>query len=315
MSQNNSNPPHSSFDLVLNENWEWYVNDKRIKRKHHESLGDEFYNHSNLAIEACPFCKIPMKRNWHSQRDKPDDDFEYEKFILKFCIKCAYWKFSGLESSQQCMDSPTNIIASSLAAKFEKNTPDGCSSELAQYIIRNPHFLNEIRPQRLETLVADIFKQNHKHCEVRHVGGPGDLGVDVLFIDNEKTKWLIQVKRREKAEKPEGFSTLQSILGTLLLADEKHGIIVSTSGSFSRPLEKQRGVALEKGYVVKLIDKSLLTQMVGSLVPNTPWKQFFLESPASANLKKVRDKFLSIKLEDFRRSKEHGKQTDLFSQL
>jgi hypothetical protein len=314
MDTKSQNTLHASFDLVLNDNWEWYINDKRIKRKHHESLGDEFYDHSNLTIEHCPFCRIPLKRNWHSLREK-SDDFEYEKFILKFCIKCAYWKFSGLETSQQCMDAPTNIIATSLAAKFEKNSPDGCSSELAQYIIRNPHYLNEIRPQRLETLVADIFKQNYKHCEVRHVGRPGDLGVDVLFIDNEQTKWLIQVKRREKPEKPEGFSTLQSILGTLALTDEKHGIIVSTSGSFSRALEKQRGVAMDKGYIIKLIDKPLLTQMVGSLVPNTPWKDFFLKSSASKTLKKVQDKFLSIKLEDFRIKKEQGKQTDLFSSL
>ena len=303
---------HSSFDLVLNSDWNWYVNEKRIKRKHHEDLEFTFQEHDSLVVETCPFCKIPMRRSWQSMRDKDDDDYEYAKFILKFCIKCAYWKFSGIECSQACMDAPTNIIASSVAAKFEKNSPGGCSSELAQFITRNPNYLNEINPNRLETLVADVFKQNHKHCEVRHVGRPGDLGVDVLFIDNEKTKWLIQVKRREHADKPEGFSTLQSILGTLILADSTHGIIVSTSDSFSRPLEKQRGIAQKKGYTIKLIDKSLLTQMVGSLVPNTPWKDFFVKSSASAHLKPVHKKFLSIRLDEYRKKKELGKQTSFF---
>ncbi|WP_159078674.1 restriction endonuclease, partial [Klebsiella aerogenes] len=63
----------------------------------------------------------------------------------------------------------------------------------------------------METLVTDIFKANYRHCEVKHVGGPGDLGIDVLFIDDNDTKRLIQVKRREHPKRAEGFSTLQSI--------------------------------------------------------------------------------------------------------
>ena len=302
---------HSAFDLVLNDNWEWNINNEEVEEDNHDYLNMEFYDHNNLRIEFCPFCQIPMKRKWHSLKDKNEDNYERQKFILKFCIKCAYWKFSGLESSPRCMVAPTNIIATSLAAKFDEVSPDGCSSELAQYITRNPNYLNKINPHRLESLVADIFQANYKNCEVRHVGRPGDLGVDVLFIDSEKTKWLIQVKRREKSHKPEGFSTLQSILGTMLLTDEKHGIIVSTSDSFSRPLEKQRGVALEKGYLVKLIDKSLLTQMVGPLIPSTPWRSFFMESSASDFLKNAREKFLEIKIDDFNNRGENN-QLPLF---
>lgn len=303
-------PQHSAFDLVLHSNWNWYVNNKKIKYKNRDIFEDSFSMHDNLAIESCPFCQTPMRRTWYSTVNKGDDNYDNGKFILKFCIKCAYWKFSGSDYSEACMDSPTNIIASSLAAKFDRNPPAGCSAELAQFIVRNPNYLNEINPIRLESLVADVFKQNHRLCEVRHVGRPGDLGVDVLFVDSEETKWLIQVKRREKPNKPEGFSTLQSILGTLILNDSSHGIIVSTSNSFSRPLEKQRGIAQAKGYTIKLIDKSLLTQMVGSIVPNTPWKDFFINSSVSDYLKPLYQKFLSIKLDKYRSQKiEQGKQT------
>ncbi|WP_408614002.1 restriction endonuclease [Hymenobacter yonginensis] len=94
----------------------------------------------------------------------------------------------------------------------------------AKYIIRYPHHLNSITSNRLEHLVADIISASYTHCEVKHMGGPSDRGIDVLFINSGNTHWLIQVKRSEGPTVPEDFSTLQSIIGKLLLMGDKNAM-------------------------------------------------------------------------------------------
>jgi hypothetical protein len=106
----------------------------------------------------------------------------------------------------------------------------------------------------METLVADIFRANYQHSEVMHVGRPGDRGIDVIFIDSACTKWLIQVKRRARVRTSEGFATLQSLLGTMALEGERHGMIVSTAHSFSYQARQAQRRARQQGYVIELYD-------------------------------------------------------------
>lgn len=172
------------------------------------------------------------------------------------------------------MDSNQTALVNSVAAKFEPKLPDGCSEELAQHLRRNRAYWNDLSPKRMETLVADIFRANYRHSEVIHVGRPGDKGIDIVFIDSG-TKWLIQVKRRAHASKAEGFASLQSVLGMLVLEGERHGIIVSTADSFSHQARKAQHRARERGYVVELYDQRILDRMIGALLPQVPWREIF----------------------------------------
>ena len=141
----------------------------------------------------------------------------------------------------KCMDPHQTVLVSSVTKKFDLDLPEGCFTELAQDLRRHPHRWHSLNPKRMEKLVAEIFRANHETAEVIHVGKPCDGGVDVVFVECSGTRWLIQVKRREKPEKAEGFSTLQNILGTLVLENERHGMIVSTSDSFSYYAERASG--------------------------------------------------------------------------
>jgi hypothetical protein len=125
----------------------------------------------------------------------------------------------------------------------------------------------------METLVADIFRANYRHSEVIHVGRPADRGIDVIFIDTACTKWLIQVKRRACARKSEGFAALQSLLGTMALEGERHGLIVSTANSFSYQARRAQRLARQQGYIIELYDKGVLDRMVGALLPQVPWRE------------------------------------------
>lgn len=233
--------------------------------------------------DFCPYCGHWLRHKTHKHYEGdgklitriPEDAPATRHYVLSTCHRCSYWSITGSEAGTRCMDPVFLMSAASVAAKFSTEAPQGCSEELAQHLRRNPDLWHFLEPTRLETLVRDIWKANHRHCEVKHVGGPGDLGVDVLFIDDNERRWLIQVKRRSKANKAEGFSTLQSILGTLALQGERHGIIVSTADYFSYQAKREAANAAKQGFKIKLLDKGILNRMVGALLPRYPWLSLF----------------------------------------
>lgn len=267
----------SLFDIATHETSDWLVNGEPVD----EHVGEHLNDKTSLEIpswgsSACPYCKSTLRpvdftdvidgnEVWHNNR----------LYASQRCARCAYWEFHGTEGGNKCMDSNQTVLVASVAAKFDRGLPDGCSNELAQHLRRNPTLWHHLSPKRMETLVADIFRANYQHSEVLHVGRPGDRGIDVVFIETTGIKWLIQVKRRERANKAEGFATLQNILGTLILEGERHGIIVSTADSFSYQARQAKRKALDQGYVVELYDKGVLDRMIGVLLPQVPWRDLF----------------------------------------
>jgi hypothetical protein len=110
-----------------------------------------------------------------------------------------------------------------------------------------------------------------------HVGKPGDLGIDVVFVEANGNKWLIQVKRRESPNGPEGFETLQKLLGTLVLEGEVRGVVASNASHFSYQAKREAKRASTRGYTIELLDRGKLSRMLGPLLPDRPWRQYLRE--------------------------------------
>jgi HJR/Mrr/RecB family endonuclease len=272
---------HSNLDIAEYGFSGWLINGEQVSEDTEEYLnsiysGTEF---EYWGYYYCPYCKTKLVKGLFQDLLEEDDKEWYQKlnrqFQISICDYCKFWEVQRSEYTNQCMDEPLNIWASSVAIKFESDLPKGCSQELAQYIRRNPQFLNKINPKDFEKFVADVFRANHKEAEVIHVGKPCDEGVDVIYVDDDSTEWLIQVKRREHSNRAEGFSTLQSILGTLALKGKRHGIIVTSADYFSYHAKKATKQAEKQGYTVELIDKGKLNRMISPLLPQTPWSSLF----------------------------------------
>ena len=266
-----------NFDIAAQGQWDWTINGNPADEYTNECLNEEFsVSYGTFSPSVCRYCHTPMTSQ--SFNDVSDDDEEWHKdriYLAQTCPRCAHWEFAGNEVGNRCMDAPEIVLLSSISARFEGILPDGCSIELAQHLRRNPQKWHELNPRRFEKLVADVFRANYADSEVIHVGGPGDRGVDVIFVDGNKTRWLIQAKRRANPRKAERFSTLQSILGTLVLEREKHGMIVSTSNTLSRQAKVGVRDAEDEGFIVKTIDKGVLDRMVGARLPSAPWREIF----------------------------------------
>lgn len=276
---------HSNLDILQYDDFGWSINGEKVSLKLQEEF-DSTYSDIESLTEAgsilCPYCvkQFLLKSTFQDIVDGDDDNDEHysklnREFQISVCENCKYWEVQRSEYTNRCMDSPLNIIGSSIAVKFQSELPKGCSEEIAKFVRRNPNFLHEINPKDFEIFIADVFRANHKEAEVVHVGKPCDKGIDVIYIDDNSVEWLIQVKRREKANKAEGFSTLQSILGTLALEGKRHGIVVTSADYFSYHAINAAKQAKQQGFTIELIDKGKLDRMISPLLPEAPWKNLF----------------------------------------
>lgn len=222
----------------------------------------------------CPYCQSALEIFEHIQWDNPIEDHgifnltpDYAR--LAYCEYCGFWNWYST-----CWNRGwNNFAALSVLKEFDPSLPTGVNSELARHLRQNPQLWQRLSPLAMEKTVADIFRANFQSSEVLHVGKPGDGGIDVLFVDSDSHRWLIQVKRRRLAC-AEPFETVQRLLGTMLLGQSRFGIVASNADHFSFAAERAAKDASDLGYTVHLLDRGKLTRMIGALLPTRPWNSY-----------------------------------------
>lgn len=213
----------------------------------------------------CPFCQMTFDRAEYN------DEGEEQHYVLWRCAGCSFWQWYFLEYMGRAGGVWCDAAAP-FEQTFEDSLPDDCRSEWARHLSRNPKLWTGISSTKLETFVADIFRANYAHADVIHVGRPADRGIDIVFIESNGKKWIVQVKGRTRPNATEGFETLQKLLGTLFLEGCPNGMIVTTADHFSYHVREQVGRASELGVRVELIDQGKLTRMLGPMLPISRWK-------------------------------------------
>ena len=238
-----------------------YCSDKTIDEIIDNALKDPWY---------CDYCLTKLLK----VEDQVHEEGNYRDYCLWYCRKCRFWQACFRPDPSRYDIPPPDFHAYiSKLREFDTNLPEGCSEELALYIRMHPNFLHSCDPKGFEKFVADVFRANYTNAEVLHVGKPSDGGIDVLLIDAEKGKWLIQVKRRGFQKPSEEVKTIRDILGAMHLAEARVGIVVSTAGRFSRPAQD---AAVKAGEVrnpmtVHLVDKGIFNKMLDPVLPDRPW--------------------------------------------
>jgi hypothetical protein len=266
---------YSDYDLARNGSLAgWQVNGSDARPRISQYLNEycSINELSDWGRRLCPYCGIVLRSAGLDEVAPLDEAWNFNRsYVLRACARCTYWEFFGSEGGNRCMDPTTVVLARAVARKFSAAVPEGCASELAQYLRRHPDSWHRCSPARVERLVAEIFRSNYRTCEVRHVGRPGDHGIDIVFIDGEGVQWLTQVKHHLRPGRKEGFRTIQSVLGTLALEGQGHGIVVSTADSFTREARTAVQRARGHGFIVELRDRGVLDQMLGPVLPDAPW--------------------------------------------
>jgi len=219
----------------------------------------------------CPFCKQTLECGKRSKESNIDGRFVG---ALESCPNCTFWDWYYMEQGYSGRWNLGVYAYTTVLGKireYEHELPKGCYEELAAWIRQNPSRWHSISPTQLEHLVAAVFRANYVQAEVSHVGQPDDGGVDVVYVDVEKRQWLIQVKRREKANHAKSVSTIRNLLGTMVLENSSFGIVVSTADHFSYQAYSAISRAGERSMTVRLIDRLALDHMLSGLLVERPW--------------------------------------------
>ena len=247
------------------------------------------------ASSTCDFCNTPLTFVQVGETWAEVENGEAGCALL-YCPNCRFWAFRvGTDlpvaspepiqwtARETCPATFINQVCVSKAAEFPTELPPGCDAEIAAYVRRHPGLLRRMAPARFERLVADIYRANHRHAEVMHVGRPGDGGVDIHFVD-DGVPHIISVKRRGPEREAEEVATIRDLLGVLVLEGCRHGIVVSSADRFSPAArEATRMAAIPKsltplGFEIDLVDEGRLDRMLDPVLPDRPWLKPLKES-------------------------------------
>ena len=204
--------------------------------------------------------------------------------LVIICTNCGWWKLIKHFKDGVCSDEDhslwfTNFIYEGIIHTFPQDSPEGLIEAVRQQIARREIDLYSISPTMLEHLVGAVVK-DHLGLDVRHVGGPGDEGIDLL-VSESANPIAIQVKRRQSHSKIETVSEVRHLLGSMLIKGYKHGILATTAGRFSRPAQAAvEGIRERLSVVIELYDYRKLLELVQpNAITSRPWDLLLTSQP------------------------------------
>lgn len=228
-----------------------------------EELNEDFFMPLSAQIqtgffadvkENCKYCKIRMETPVN-EIDDGGGGYDYVNQVYA-CPNCGWWYEHELESTYlgegDSYAKTTNWFG--ILRKYDVGAIDLPVSSLRHELKKRSYLLYHVHPKKFEELGGSVFR-DYMECEVRHVGGSGDGGIDLILIDG-KQQWIVQVKRRSTPQLSEGVRVIRELVGTMTLESVGRGIFVTTASHFTAPAKKTVKKATELGAVerIDLID-------------------------------------------------------------
>lgn len=171
----------------------------------------------------------------------------------KFCPNCGYWK--GSVETDPPMGGACDPTSRPCWAKIRKFAIDDLeipTHRLMNYLANNKQDLNQVGWQKLEDIVAAIFRE-HLDCRVEQTKRTRDNGYDLLCFDSESDPFIVEVKHT-KGERVIGVSVVRELIGTMMLEDMDRAFLVSSS-RFSRDAKETAKRASAHSLQLQLKDR------------------------------------------------------------
>lgn len=194
------------------------------------------------------------------------------------CRTCGWWKLLDLEGVSGGWGFKTIQSYTSVATHFRASDLDVPIALLRRYLSEHPADVAHTDPVAFEHLVADCLRDGFAPCEVVHMGGPNDGGVDLCLILSDSSSYFVQVKRRMKIHRNEGVEVVRTLNGVLFQRGVPTGMVVTTAKGFSRAAHEATAVSSPTiaPYDMKLIAFEELVSMLRLTpsCPYEPWRRF-----------------------------------------
>ena len=171
----------------------------------------------------CPYCKTKLTRLEAYTRNSGPDLSCVEPEV---CMRCGWWNIkSSYSDPSHAYEQHTQTIAE--LAKYDIAGLRIPTKVLIEYL--NLHFedIYLIAPRKLEMIVESVYRE-HLNCRVELTASTRDGGKDLVCIDAEDQKFIVEVKRYDRKRKV-GIGIIQRFSGVLLSEGVSRGIVVTTS--------------------------------------------------------------------------------------
>lgn len=234
----------------------------------------------------CKYCQAKTdqahKKFWFRTSDDSDYDNNLVQMHRTVCPSCGWWSVSDSvikHLNYGDIKCDNNTVTEGIIQTFNVDSLDVPMDALREHLIQSHADLQALHPRKMELLVQSVMR-DWFHCEVRHVGGPNDGGIDLYAVINANPV-LIQVKRRSSSRYTEGVGTVRNLLGALIANGAHRGIVVSTAHQFSRQATElsRRDVVQKLNISIDLIGFRELCNMLDiTTQPSVPpWVRLFDE--------------------------------------
>lgn len=172
---------------------------------------------------------------------------------------CGWWY--ALVDNDVCNDGHVAAIGGVLD-HYNVDSKQVPVEVLEHELRKRPHLFRHVNPTKMEKLVGSILRDVFD-CDVVHLGGAGDGGIDLLLLHADDPI-AVQVKRRQSASSAEGVAPIRELLGAALLGRYKHALFVTTAPRFSPAAKDAARLATEIDLVssFELCDLDKLTYFV-----------------------------------------------------
>jgi restriction endonuclease Mrr len=156
-----------------------------------------------------------------------------------WCPNCQWWcifvRDKEVDHASQNLLERIDVYEG-IIKRFNVSQADIPLGFLRAYLEKHPDKIHSVNTHTFEHLVGDVYKDFYD-CEVKHVGGPGDNGIDLIAIISDEPH-VIQTKRREHTGHIEGVAIVREFIGALIAADINKGFVVTTAQDFSIPAKR-----------------------------------------------------------------------------
>ncbi|MBK8211646.1 MAG: restriction endonuclease [Rhodospirillales bacterium] len=169
------------------------------------------------------------------------------------CATCGWWycrEYLPPVGEGTGFDRSFEVRRASVLREFTIGDIDIPIETLRAHLNKHQEDLWRVNPRVMERLVADIFSDFFE-CDVVHVGGPKDGGIDAIVLDGNEQR-VIQVKRREDSAHIESVREIREFLGAMVLRGSSQGVFATTGRDFSGDAKRAAEMAELYGVVDKL---------------------------------------------------------------
>ena len=188
--------------------------------------------------QNCKMCGSPLHLAASHSTDQACASTDHDRYLLvaNACDYCGWWysleKWDSY-SYEQADESIQirKLFFKGIIKKFDLSQTAVPTDLLRRYLATHIEDFRYLHPRKFELLVRDIYRDFFS-CEVKHVGGPGDNGVDLFAIIGDQS-YLIQAKRRANPDRAESAATVREFIGTLIAHDATRDHIFTTASHYS----------------------------------------------------------------------------------